>query len=493
MGCCNSSEIEFNQELNPEPSAKNSSRNPQESQDLKFSKSNFVKKRDGKLLKYYKLLETLGEGGSGIVHKATNKASGDKVAIKVISKKSLLENREEFIQEEIEALKLLDHPNILRVFEIFEEPNNVSFISELCTGGELFDRIASQKSFGENKAAFYISQITSALMNCHSNGIVHRDIKPENILFEDETEDSLLKLIDFGTSMRVSNLDMNARCVGSAFYMAPEVIQRKKYTSKCDIWSCGVLLYIMLCGYPPFTGSSESAILAKINRGVFSFSGPDWANVSREAKSLVSKMLKKDPELRPSASEVYHDNWVQNRVKNLVPDNQLNTQVLKNLVSFKSDMKLQQATLTFLASQLSADSELKELSKHFVALDQNGDGQLSQTELSKVFKTSGLAYKYDFKSILKNCDYNHNGKIDYTEFITATTNWKKKLSKEKLESVFDLYDEDNNGKISIEEIKNFIGAEHQEEAVWNKVIAEVDSDKDGVLDLHEFTSAILKL
>lgn len=463
----------------------------QDSINLAIKRKNFIHTYQGEISDNYIFLEFLGDGGSGCVHKAIHKATRDLRAIKTIPKGSISQNHKKHIFAEIESLRELDHPNIIRVHEFIEDDKNLHIVTELCQGGELFDRIIKNKSFSENQAAGYMYQIMSALVNCHRLNIVHRDLKPENIMFQDASENSIVKIIDFGTSQRVTGNKFLSNFVGTAYYVAPEVLEGH-YDSKCDIWSCGVLLYIMLCGYPPFNGPSEAAIFTKILRGVYSFDGADWSSVSRGATSLIRKMLTKDPFKRPSAEEVFMDPWIQNRAKQLVEDSRLAPSLLNHLTSFYASKKMQQATLAYIASQLTTETEIQHLRKVFVAIDTNGDGLLSEQELEEGFEKCGLSDKYDFQEILRRADLDLNGFIDYTEFLTATLDWKKGLSQDRLVTVFNAYDKDCNGTISIEELKDFLGEDSKvEEHVWQKIIAEVDENGDGVIDLNEFKKAVL--
>lgn len=180
--------------------------------------------------------------------------------------------------------------------------------------------------FSEKEAAEYLKQIIWAVYYCHQKNIVHRDLKPENILFESKKPTANLKVIDFGTSRKFDSQKKLTKRLGTPYYIAPEVLM-KNYDEKCDIWSCGVILYILLCGYPPFNGPDEDSILKAVKEGNFSFDEADWGQISQDAKILIKKMLQKDPKKRISAREVYEDPWIQkNSLKN-----QLNTRVLQNM------------------------------------------------------------------------------------------------------------------------------------------------------------------
>ena len=273
--------------------------------------------------------------------------------------------------------------------------------------------------------------------------------------------------------------------------MSPEVIEGN-YDNKCDVWSCGIILYIMLCGHPPFNGKTESEIFGKISRGVFNFSGKHWNGVSKEAKNLIQKMLSKDVNKRPSAKEAWNDIWIQSRTKGEIEDHPIDIKTLNKLAEFSTNSRLQQATLGYIASNLITSQEISELKNAFVVLDMNGDGHLSLTEISMGYANISLSSSVDFQRILERCDIDQNGMIDYNEFITATLDWNKKLTNDLLESVFKAYDKDKSGTISLDEIKEFLGEDKTNlHPCWDNILRAADSNGDGVIDLDEFKRIII--
>ncbi|CAG9328081.1 unnamed protein product [Blepharisma stoltei] len=460
---------------------------------LKIHRKQFVHHRDAKLSDFYQILDIIGDGGSSIVYKAVCLETGLHRAIKVFRKRGNDYNLQDSAVDEMRILRNLDHPNIIKIIELIENDQTINIVTELCTGGELFERIVQNRNFSENAAANWMYQILSGLIACHGEGIVHRDIKPENILFQDKTDTSILKIIDFGIATKIQPEENVKQFVGSSYYVAPEVIEGN-YDTKCDIWSCGIILYIMLSGYPPFNGTSEAAIFTKIKRGVFTFSGAEWAHISKEAKSIIKRMLTSNPIKRPTAKELINDPWIRDRTKNIIDDNIIQNDTLENISSFHANRKLQQATLAFIASHLMTTKELDDLRKIFVALDKNGDGKLSINELKHGFMVRGLLSIFNVDEILEHCDSNENGYIDYNEFLTAALNWKKALSQERLETAFRAYDKDKNGKISVDEIKEFLGESSKEvsDGIWQQIFKQADLNNDGVLDLEEFKVVMLK-
>ena len=197
-----------------------------------------------------------------MVQSCIHKATGDKRAVKRLAKEKLSPNARIRLNYEIDILKNLDHPNILRLYEVFEDKKYIYLVTEYCQGGELFDEIIARGKFNEQDAAVVIKQLLSAISYCHSKKVCHRDLKPENILI-DNKETLQIKLIDFGTSQRFEDAENMELVLGTAYYIAPEVL-RGHYDEKCDIWSIGVIMYILLSGEPPFPGSDDKEILKSV-------------------------------------------------------------------------------------------------------------------------------------------------------------------------------------------------------------------------------------
>ena len=270
--------------------------------DLQTSQKDFVLEYESMaaFLKNYEVSDkVLGTGAFGMVKKATKRTSGEVRAVKMIDKLQLDQQEKISLKYEIDILKNVTHPNILRLYEVYENKSQIYMVTELCDGCELFDEISKRETFSEIEAALVTKQVLQAIAYCHGQNIAHRDLKPENILIDIKNRGTI-KVIDFGTSHHFdSSNNVMHQLYGTPYYIAPEVLTGS-YTEACDVWSIGVIVYIMLCGRPPFTGNSEDDILNKVRRGEWVF-GHDFEKVSQEGKDFITKLMCKNVERRLTA------------------------------------------------------------------------------------------------------------------------------------------------------------------------------------------------
>ena len=466
-------------------------------EELKVTGGDFVTEKKGKLRDNYRIGNKLGDGAFGSVRKITHRVSGEHRAVKTIHKKNLRsdEERQTFFNE-VTVLRALDHPNVLKLYEYYQDEKNYYLITELCNGGELFDRIISHGSFSEALAANYMKQILSVVSFCHERNIVHRDLKPENFLLDTTEEDAYLKVIDFGTAQFFTPGTPMTSKFGTPYYIAPEVL-KCRYDEKCDVWSAGVNMYVLLCGYPPFGGSNDDQILKKISVGRFTFPSPEWDFISFEAKDLITKMLTFDTAHRPSARECLQHPWLNNA--NTAPlDISSAKNMFSNLKTFHSEQKLQKATYSFIASQLATKKEREEMLDLFKSLDTDNSGTLSRQELlvgfNNLYSDEVEDIEAEVDKIMREVDTDGSGEIDYSEFVAASMNKTKLLSKERLEAAFKAFDQDGSGTITADELKAMLGKYHAyDDQMWVSIIREVDQNGDGVIDLREFSEMMLKI
>lgn len=259
----------------------------------------------------YDLGDVIGKGGYSEVRKCVHKKSKKRYALKIIEKDKLKEKDLENIESEIRILSRIEHPNIIKLIDHDSDDKRVYLVTELCEGGELFDRIVQREYYSESDAQKVLLSIAGALKHCHDNHIVHRDLKPENILMLTEDEDSPLKIADFGFATEISAGEDLDTTLGTPNYIAPEMLNRLPYNSAVDMWAFGVIIYVMLCGYPPFYAESNPEMFDRIRQCNYRFDSPYWDSISSEAKDLISKLLLLDPTKRLTIEQVLAHPWMK--------------------------------------------------------------------------------------------------------------------------------------------------------------------------------------
>lgn len=257
----------------------------------------------------YKLGRKLGSGAYSVVHIATHRETRKQVAVKCIAKTNMTQSDVVSLKHEVEIMRTLNHPNVVPLLDYFEEPRYYYIVTPLCTGGELFNALVKRKSYTEEDARALMKKLVSAISYFHSRGIVHRDLKPENILLKTSAPGAEVMIADFGFARSMSGEKRLTAC-GTPGYVAPEVVRGEAYGSEVDCWSLGVILYILLCGYPPFAGENHASIFEKVVRASYKFASPDWDEVSEDAKDLVRKLLTVDRSQRLTATLVLEHPWI---------------------------------------------------------------------------------------------------------------------------------------------------------------------------------------
>ena len=448
--------------------------------------ADLVGEKKTKITQDYEFIKEIGSGAFSKVYKARHKTTKVVRCVKKLSKKDLTEDEKLKLVEEVSILRNQDHPNIVKVLEFYQNEKYFFIVTEFQEGGELFDRIMECQSFNEEMARNVMEQVLSAVLYLHKHGFIHRDLKPENIIFETKDPKSKIKVIDFGTSCQYEQGSKLKKKLGTPYYIAPEVLKRY-YDEKCDVWSMGVIMYILLCGYPPFNGPNDKIIFNKVLDGKFQFPEEDWQSISKEAKDLIKKMLTYDPSKRLSVSDCLNMPWHKN--KDSAQNTVLNTKILKNMQNFRAEYKLQKAVLLYIISFFDIKEEKDELLKTFKALDLDHDGQLTPDELLEGYSKmmDKVEAQNEVERIFRTIDVNNTGAIDFTEFCLATINHKKLLTTEKLTAVFKMLDADNSGTISRNEIKTFFSMNNTtDDKFAYDLIDEVDKNGDGEISFSEF-------
>lgn len=413
----------------------------------------------------------LGSGISGLVRLVSHKATGVKYAVKCLDL-GLVDSDEGLMQlrEEIFIMCQLDHPNIVRLEEVYESHNEIYLVQELCLGGELFDRLDEQPDYHytEAECARLVKQMLCAMRYLHSKGIIHRDLKLENFLFSSTSTDSELKMIDFGLSKHFKFGEVLNEAVGTPYTVAPEVI-RGQYDERCDCWAIGVITYLLLSGDPPFGGCGGPepllTVRANILKGSFHFEPEEiWSIVSPQARAFISSLLVVDPKLRPTARESQRHTWLRewaNRTRK-EDDNILNPNVVKALVSFKEFSDMRKLLCEVLSFTLLPD-QIKDLRKEFEKMDTDGSGEISLEALKQVLMTNagagslGALTETEVEDIFNAMRVRKTEtRIHWHEFIAAGLS-QCKVDDRNLRLAFDRLDSDHKGYITFDNVMDLMG------------------------------------
>ena len=464
-----------------------------------------VTMQKGNINDKYKIIKKIGGGNYGSVYKARNNILNIIVAIKKMKKVKENENEDLNIKKnEIDILKKLSHPNIVKIYEFYSSKNHYHLITEYYKYGELFSYM--RNSFSEKQLAIIFYQILSGLWYLHDNNVIHRNIKPENIMIsykekdiETQEEYFWVKIVDFGTAKIFEKNKSENVVIGSLYYIAPEVLQ-KNYNEKCDLWSVGVILYMTLAGKAPFDGKSNEEILEKISKYDYNDKEMRFIVHSNEVKDLVSKLLEKDVNKRLSAQEALNHPWFKKYCGRALFGNFKIEDIqiyINNLFYYSYNSKLQQLILAFLVHNLSdTSSSVLIILKMFLFFNLSGNCKLTKEELA-----NGL-YKYrdeeQVNKIVDNLflllDGDNNGYIEYEEFMRACVDKKEVLSRDNLRYAFKFMDDKNSNSIDVQKvIKAFVPQSNKIlEAVINNTLKTVDYDSDGIINFKEFEELMLK-
>lgn len=441
------------------------------------------------ILAHYDLGRELGRGEFGVTYLCTDTNTGEKFACKSISKKKLRTAVDiEDVRREVQIMKHLPkHPNIVTLKDTYEDDQAVHIVMELCEGGELFDRIVARGHYTERAAAVVMRTIVEVVQACHKHGVMHRDLKPENFLFANKKESSPLKAIDFGLSITFKPGEQFNEIVGSPYYMAPEVLKRN-YGPEVDVWSAGVILYILLCGIPPFWAETEQGVAQAIIRSVIDFRRDPWPRVSENAKDLVRKMLNPDPKRRLTAQEVLDHPWLQNAKK--APNVPLGETVKARLKQFSVMNKLKKRALRVIAEHLSVE-EVAGIKEAFDMMDVEKRGKINLEELKRGLQKLGQQIpETDLQILMEAVGVQDDGALNYGEFVAVSIHLKRMANDEHLHKAFAFFDQNQSGFIEIEELRAVLldDEETNSEDVINAIMHDVDTDKDGRISYEEFAA-----
>lgn len=444
-------------------------------------------------IKYHINPREIGHGHYGVVRKCMDRDSREWFAIKSIRKSKV--GKVDVLKREIAILKEVDHPNIIRLVEVHEDVKYLHLITELCTGGELFDRIIAKTQseeghFSERDAANIVKCILDAIAYCHDvKQIVHRDLKPENFLFKTEAEDADIKIIDFGLSRHdTQNFGVMKTKVGTPYYVAPEVLNRE-YTKSCDIWSIGVITYILLCGYPPFYGDSDNQIFDSVRTARFDFPSPDWDCISDAAKDFICCLLRKEPSKRLSASRAIKHKWIRetaspDAVKRM-SDGKISHSSVRNItfMKFMGMQKLKKAALHYIATHLT-QSEVGSLGDIFRKIDKDGDGNMTLKELDDALAHGNFSGELQQKLRQLRADLSLSGEdtLNWRDFMTAMMDRSLALREDKIRMAFEHFKKSDANCLLTQDLIEMFGGESQA----REIMGIVDTDGDGRISYKEF-------
>jgi len=445
--------------------------------------------------------EKIGSGSFGTVYEAKNLIFNNTVAMKVIAKNDDMDN--EYIKNELNILKKLSHPNIVRIYEFYESENNYYLINEFCNGGELYNYI-NKNNLNEQQLSIIFYQVFSGLCYLHENDILHRDMKPENILISKKEIDLLtdeeyfwIQIIDFDCAKIFEQNKKDNIIVGSIYYLAPEVLNRD-YNEKCDTWSVGVILYMFLVGKPPFNGLNNEEIINSIKTKEYDESNEKLIQCSPEVRDLIKGLLNKNTDERLSAKQALNHQWFKKFNGRKLFENFKNEDIqhfIDNLYNYTFHSKIQQLVIAFLVHNLPTSDSSRNILKLYRYFNTSGDCKLTKNEL-----ITGLSKYRDEVEVRRKVgtlflllDADNNGFIEFEEFLRACIDKKEILTEEYLKYAFKFLDKNDNGNLTVQQICSafLISGNKMFEIALSKDINDVDEDGDGNINFQEFKKLMM--
>jgi len=445
----------------------------------------------------------IDKGHWGTVRVATHKRLQEKRVLKTISKKLCQRN---MLINEVKINLGLDHPNIAKMFNVYEDERAMYIFLEFGSGRDVLSLITKEHTFSERRAAYIMEPLMSAVTYLHAHCIAHRDLKLDNLVLKNEhgeLEDNTVKLIDFGLAKQFSQGKPCFRTLaGTPFYMAPEVHMHQHYDEKCDVWSCGIIMYILLSGRPPFQGESDEELFDVVTNRTLSFDNEIWDHVSGEAKDLITSMLDKSPLTRFTIFEAMANQWTTLQQTLLsarwstgghnLASEEWRLQVCQNLKSFSEKNRFEKAA-TVLVAHLLDDAKIENLLHEFKALDVNNDGRLSFKEMQQAFQTQGMTD--NLEELFALVDFNSSSEIEYSTFIASTVEQKCLNREEYLWRAFKSMDQNNRGSLTVDDLVQGLESLGDSNAPIDpdevkRIMQKADTDGNGEISFEEFTVCI---
>ena len=452
-----------------------------------ITKSHFICEKPKALSNNYTNVKKIATANFGDLYSVFHVPSQSTRCLKTYDKEKLKSTNQNQFEEEINLIRTLDHPNIFKIYEFFQDSKMFYLVSEYLQGGELFGFITTHKNFSEKTVCTIMEQVLSAVNYLHLHGVLHRDLKPENIMLAEKDNINSIKLIDFGTSKYFDKDQKLTAPIGTCYYMAPEMIKRN-YDERIDIWACGIIMYILLVGYPPFNGQTDLDIFKSIIHRPLIFDRDDWKDITPGAINLLMGMLEKDPDCRIDLQSIFKHNWFKRNFKIKALNN--SRTVLKRLKKFSSNTKLENAIRIFLIQCYDLNNEKEQLLQFFKEADKNHDGMLDPEEIKYICEK--CKFDLNVSDFIKSADVNCDGNINYSEFLMAAVNFKKQNGKQLVIDLFKSIDEDNSGYINREELSKFLNLDYNDPLI-TELFEEADINKDNKLTMDEFLSDLVNL
>lgn len=431
----------------------------------------------------YELSDTvLGSGANGDVHLATSKCHHNhhnhRFAVKEFNFKDLPPEKKAQLECEVEVFLTMDHPHIARLTDVYESAEHLDIVMECMEGGELFDRIKARQRFSERDTANSVWQMLLALNYIHSHGIIHGDIKLENFMY-DSPESDHIKLIDFGFSKM--NGDSTSKAFGTLSYVAPEMLELK-CTSRSDMWSLGVIVFVLLSGYMPFRGSEQEQ-LERISTGKFLMKKEKWAGVSVDAIDFTRALLRVDPTKRLTAQSALEHPFIANRH---IEKTDVDPLILQALRDYGYESKFRQSCLSVMAWCLSNEDRHK-VEEDFLAMDEHHHGTITYEDLKKTMVQKFGLPRQEVNRTYRALSDHKDHEIHYSDFLAAMVSKRIGLNEELLQECFSRFDVDNTGYITAENMRSVLGDRFHGQRV-ESLLREVDTKDNGRVSYHEFAS-----
>ncbi|UKK01858.2 calcium-dependent protein kinase [Theileria orientalis] len=428
----------------------------------------------------------IGYGICGSVNHCVNRRTQKIYALKSLNTLASSKRKLTSIFNEVSIFTQLDHPNIAFMHETYDDGNMCHIVMEYCSGNELYDRLDTYKRFSEAYAIKMTFQMLLTLNYLHSNGVCHRDLKLENWVFANQEIDSLLKMIDFGFARVFEKGIPMGGMHGTVYYVDPEVIDGC-YNEKCDIWSTGVIVYMMLSGSPPFNSGGDKEILWKIKKGTLKFEGVRWNSVSELGKDFIRYLLNRNGNERPSAEMALKHEWLKNEYAKYA-NYKISVELLMQIVKFSRKSPLHRAVIAL--SVLESDRNCpKEVYRTFFAINTSKNGTISFKEFYSTMSKHLNLSEEECATIFNVIGFRNTPELNYTEFVTAVIEHYGTLDINMLSLVYKKLDVFGKGHVDLASFQHAIGKEFGGESS-EKIFRDTDLNADGVIDFMEFCECL---